>query len=48
VLYHGKLITILWDKDGSKYQKGKGFRIVADGRQIYKGSKLKPVKVKLS
>jgi hypothetical protein len=47
VPYHGKLLTILWDKDGSKYGKGKGFQIYADGKQIYKGKKLKAVTAKL-
>lgn len=48
VLYHGKKLTILWDKTGTKYKKGKGFLIYADGKQIYKGSELKRVTKKLS
>jgi hypothetical protein len=47
VPYKGKTLTILWDKDGSKYGKGKGLRIFADGKEIYKGKKLKPVTAKL-
>lgn len=47
VVYHGKQLTILFDKDGTKYNKGKGFRIYADGKEIYKGSKLKHVKVSM-
>lgn len=47
VLYHGKMITVLWDKTGEKYGKGKGFRVFADGKQIIYSSRLKPVKVKL-
>ncbi|WP_432713657.1 MGH1-like glycoside hydrolase domain-containing protein [Pedobacter sp.] len=43
--YHGKMITIRWDKTGKKYNKGKGLRIYADGKEIYQGQKLKPVKV---
>ncbi len=34
VSYHGKSLTILWDKTGEKYGKGKGLRIFADGREI--------------
>jgi hypothetical protein len=34
VLYHGRLLTILYDKTGTKYGKGKGLRILADGREI--------------
>lgn len=47
VSYHGKTITLIWDKTGDKYKKGKGFHIYADGKEIYKGKDLKPVKVKL-
>jgi len=34
VLYHGKLITIVWDKDGTKYKKGKGFYVLVDGKEV--------------
>jgi len=34
ILYHGRSLTILWDKTGEKYGKGKGLRVFADGRQI--------------
>ena len=47
VLYHGKIITILWDKTGMKYRTGKGFRIYVGGKEVYKGGKLKHVKVEL-
>ena len=47
VMYHGKNITILYDKTGKKYGKGKGFRIYANGKEIYKGNELKHVLVKM-
>ena len=34
VPYHGRTITILYDKTGKHYGKGKGLRIFADGREI--------------
>ncbi|MCY1721966.1 exo-alpha-sialidase [Prolixibacteraceae bacterium Z1-6] len=34
VLYHGKIVSIIWDKDGSKYGWGKGLVILADGKEI--------------
>ncbi|MGB2808254.1 MAG: glycosyl hydrolase family 65 protein [Sedimentisphaerales bacterium] len=34
VLYHGRIITILWDKTGKKYNKGKGLRVFANGKEI--------------
>lgn len=47
VKYHGKMITVLWDEDGSKYNKGRGFRIYADGRQLAASADMKPVQVSL-
>jgi hypothetical protein len=34
VPYHGRLLTILWDKTGKKYNRGSGLRIFADGQEI--------------
>jgi hypothetical protein len=34
VLYHNRIITILWDKSGKKYNKGKGLRVFANGKEI--------------
>ena len=47
VLYHGKMLTILWDKNGKKYGRGKGFMIFANGKEIYKGKELKHVMAKM-
>jgi hypothetical protein len=47
VPYHGKMLTIRWDKDGTKYGKGKGLFVFADGKEIYKGKKLKKFKVNM-
>jgi hypothetical protein len=33
VLYHGQLLTILWDKDGSHYKKGKGLQVFVNGKK---------------
>ncbi|MHC4498531.1 MAG: glycosyl hydrolase family 65 protein [Planctomycetota bacterium] len=40
VLYHGRIITILWDKNGTKYGKGTGLRIYADGQEIAHSARL--------
>lgn len=32
--YHGKSLTILWDRDGKKYRKGKGLRILCNGETL--------------
>jgi len=34
ILYHGRIITIVWDKTGQKYRRGKGLRIFANGKEI--------------
>lgn len=34
ILYHGHNISILWDKDGSRYQRGKGLRVFVDGKEV--------------
>ncbi|WP_431200799.1 glycosyl hydrolase family 65 protein [Mucilaginibacter sp. P25] len=47
VLYHGHTISVVWDKNGTKYHKGKGFIIYADGKMISRSTQLKHVLVKL-
>jgi len=32
--YRGRLLTILWDRDGSHYHRGAGLRVLADGKLI--------------
>ncbi len=34
IRYHGHWLTILWDKTGEHYQKGRGLRLLADGKEI--------------
>ena len=34
VPYHGHDLTILWDKDGSKFRRGAGLRVFADGNEV--------------
>jgi hypothetical protein len=40
VLYHGKILTIIWDKTGEKYKKGKGLSVWADGKEIGRSARL--------
>ncbi|WP_183558990.1 MGH1-like glycoside hydrolase domain-containing protein [Mucilaginibacter sp. SP1R1] len=47
VLYHGHYISIIWDKTGARYHKGKGFIIYADGKAILRSATLKHVLAKL-
>ncbi len=34
VPYHGRILTIFWDKTGSKFGNGKGLRVFAGGKEI--------------
>jgi hypothetical protein len=47
VRYHGKTISVIWDKTGQKYGKGQGLRIFADGKEIARAKELKRVTAKL-
>ena len=40
VPYHGHTLTILWDRTGVRYGKGKGLRVFADGREIAAADRL--------
>ena len=43
VLYHGRIITILWDRTGTKYGKVAGLSIFADGRRIAHADEIKQI-----
>ncbi len=32
--YHGHDLTIIWDKDGSRYHKGVGLQVLVDGKEV--------------
>src|SRR5438105_12017614 len=38
--YHGRALSVLWDSDGSRYGRGAGLMIVADGRVIARAPRL--------
>jgi hypothetical protein len=48
VLYHGKIITIVWDKTGLKYKKGKGFSIWADAKKLAGSEHLERLQARLN
>lgn len=33
--YHGHRLSIIWDRDGKHYNRGAGFQVLQDGKQIY-------------
>jgi len=48
VLYHGRSLTILWDKTGTKYGRGAGLSVLVDGKLIAHGVKLGKLTGKLT
>lgn len=34
VLYHDQILTILWDRDGSRYNRGKGLQLFVNGEKV--------------
>ena len=32
--YHGRSVTVLWDRTGEHYRKGKGLRILVEGKEL--------------
>jgi hypothetical protein len=40
VKYHNVFVTIIWDIDGKKYNKGKGFSVWVNGKKIAQSGKL--------
>jgi len=47
VPYHGHMLAIYWDKDGSRYGRGQGLIVLADGKEIARGEKLAKLTAKL-
>jgi hypothetical protein len=41
--YHGRELTILWDRDGSRYGVGAGLTAWVDGRRVLHAPTLAPV-----
>ena len=40
VLYHGKVLTIIWDKTGAKYGRGAGLSVLVNGKEIARSPKI--------
>jgi hypothetical protein len=47
VRYHGRLLTVLWDRDGTRYGRGPGLQLFVDGQLIARGNKLERLVVDL-
>jgi hypothetical protein len=47
VPYHGRMLTVYWDREGSRYGRGAGLRILCNGREIASAENLQPLIGKL-
>ena len=47
VLYKGRELTVVWDKDGSRYGQGKGLAIYADGKELWRSETLQKASIPL-
>jgi hypothetical protein len=47
VSYHNRTLTILWDRTGAQFGKGRGLRVLANGKQIAYSARLERVRGKL-
>jgi hypothetical protein len=48
VSYHGRIITILYDRTGSRYGKGAGLIILEDGKEVARSQALQRLTARLS
>ncbi|HEX7020124.1 MAG TPA: glycosyl hydrolase family 65 protein, partial [Gemmatimonadaceae bacterium] len=45
VAYHGHRVSVLWDRDGTRYHRGSGLTLLVDGRVAARSARLERVKV---
>ena len=45
VRYRNKDVTILWDKNGTRYGKGKGLSVFVNNKQVVKSEELRAIKI---
>ncbi|MBP2335101.1 hypothetical protein JOF41_001279 [Saccharothrix coeruleofusca] len=48
VPYHGRNLTVVWDRDGSAYGRGAGLRVWLDGRPVHRQADLRPAEVSVA
>lgn len=47
VPYRGRRVTVVWDRDGQRYHRGTGLRLLADGREIASRETIGPLTAEL-
>ena len=48
ILYQGHALTVLWDKNGDRYQHGRGLHILLDGELIASAKNLQKIEINLN
>src|SRR5437763_8980485 len=43
VPYKGRVVSVVWDRDGTRYHRGKGLRLFADGKEVAAADGLGPL-----
>ena len=46
VLYHGRILTVVYDRTGKRYGKGKGLQVLVDGQRVAASDSLQRVTAK--
>jgi len=47
VAYHGRRVSIVWDRDGTRYHRGAGLSVWADGRRIASSRRITRLEARL-
>ena len=47
VRYHGRELSILWDREGRRYGRGAGLILLVDGKEVARAGKLERLTAKL-
>ena len=45
--YHGGELTVLWDRKGKRYNRGKGFKVYYNGEIIHSSDKIEEFSIEL-
>lgn len=48
IAYHGHNVSVVWDKDGSHYNKGQGLILFVDGNKVASSVKIKDLRINIS
>jgi hypothetical protein len=47
IAYHGRLVTVVWDKTGEHYGQEPGLRVLVDGQEVARADSLRRILCRL-